>query len=137
MIDRGQSGPDRVDRTKQSLVKWWHNIHQGLVWSREYPINILVDRPHICETIGNLRTITLEVLGNHLSPTIVGYRKSDRVLFLNMFENSRRSKVVGRWSSWSSEGPLKVALSRLSSGAIVNPLQLSAKDRAKGVTMNR
>ena len=24
MIDRGQSGPDRADRTKQSLVKWWH-----------------------------------------------------------------------------------------------------------------
>ena len=25
MIDRGQSGPDRVDRTKHSLVKWWQN----------------------------------------------------------------------------------------------------------------
>ena len=24
LIDRGQSGPDRVDQTKQSLVKWWH-----------------------------------------------------------------------------------------------------------------
>ena len=30
LIDRGQSGPDRVDRTKQSLVKWWHNVHPRL-----------------------------------------------------------------------------------------------------------
>ena len=26
LIDRGQSVPDRVDRTKQSLVKWWHKL---------------------------------------------------------------------------------------------------------------
>ena len=24
LIDLGQSGPDGVDRTKHSLVKWWH-----------------------------------------------------------------------------------------------------------------
>ena len=29
LIDRGQSGPDRVDRTKQSLVKWWHKLVLG------------------------------------------------------------------------------------------------------------
>ena len=28
MINRGQSGPDRVDRTKQSLVKWWHLLER-------------------------------------------------------------------------------------------------------------
>ena len=104
----------------------------------------LVDRPHICETIGNLRTITGNHLGgsgkvwrNRFSPTRVGYRKSDQLLFLNMFKNRSRSKPVGRWSSWSSEGLLKVALSRLPSGAFVYPLELSAKDRAKGVTKNR
>ena len=50
----------------------------------------LVDRPHIGETIGNLRTITGNHLGrsgkvwrNRPSPTRDGYRKSDRLLFLN------------------------------------------------------
>ena len=43
-----------------------------------------------------------------------------------MFKNSSRSKPVGRWSSWSSEGPLKVALSRLPFGAFVNSLELSS-----------
>ena len=92
-----------------------------------------VDRPHICKTIGNLRAITGnhpgwsgKVWRNRHSPTRVGYRKSDRLLFLNMFKNSSRSKPVGRWSSWSSEGPLKVALSRLPSGAFVYPLELSS-----------
>ena len=104
----------------------------------------LVDRPHICETIGDLRAITDNHLGrsgkvwrNRLSPTRVGLRKSDRLLYLNMFKNSSRSKTVGYWSSWSSEGPLKVALSRLPSGAFVYLLQLSAEDRAKSVTKNR
>ena len=45
-------------------------------------------------------------------PPRVGYRKSDRLLFLNMLKNSSRSKTVVPWSSWSSEGPLKVHLSR-------------------------
>ena len=66
-----------------------------------------------------------KVWRNHLSPTRVGYRKTDRLLFLNMFKNSSRSKSVGRWSSWSSEDPLKVALSRLPSGAFLYPLELS------------
>ena len=93
----------------------------------------LVGRPHICETIGDLRAITDnhlrrsgKVWRNRLSPTRVGYRKNDRLLFLNMFKNSSRSKTVGCWSSWSSEGPLKVALSRLPSGAFVYPLELSS-----------
>ena len=95
----------------------------------------LVDRPHICETIGSLRTITGNHLGrsgkvwrNRLSPTCtrVGYWKSDRLLFLNMFKNSSRSKSVGRWSSWSAEGLLKIAMSRLPSGAFVYPLELSS-----------
>ena len=62
-----------------------------------------VDRPHICETIGNLRAITGnhprrsgKVWRNRISPTRVGYRKIDRLLFLNMFKNSSRSKPVGR-----------------------------------------
>ena len=90
----------------------------------------LVDRPLISETMGNLWTITDNHLGrfgkvwrNRLNHTRVGYRKSDRLLFLNMFKNSSRSKPVGRWSS---EDPLKVALSRLPSGAFVYPLELSS-----------
>ena len=75
-------------------------------------------------TYGQSRTITW--WRYRLSPTRVGYRKSDRLLFLNMFKNSSRSKTVGCWSSWSSEGPLKVALSRLPSGAFVYPLELSS-----------
>ena len=67
-----------------------------------------------------------KVWRNRLSPTRVGYRKSDRPLFLNTFKNSSRSKAIGCWSSWSSEGPLKVALSRLPSGAFVYPLELSS-----------
>ena len=82
---------------------------------------------------GDLRTITGNHLGrsgkvwlNRLSPTRVGYRKSDRLLFLNMFKNSSRPEPVGSRSSWSSEGPLKVFLSRLPSGAFVYPLELSS-----------
>ena len=52
--------------------------------------------------------------------------KSDRLLFLNMFKNTSRSKPVRRRSSWSSEDPLKVTLSRLSSGALVYPMELSS-----------
>ena len=69
--------------------------------------------------VGNLRALsstTLYLRGKiwraRLSPPRVGYRKSDRLLFLNMLKNSSRSKTVGPWSSWSSEGPLKVLLSR-------------------------
>ena len=69
--------------------------------------------------VGNLRALsrtTLYLRGkiwrDRLSPPRVGYRKSDRLLFLNMLKNSSRSKTVGPWSSWSSEGPLKVPLSR-------------------------
>ena len=43
-----------------------------------------------------------------------------------MFKNSSRSKSIGRGSSWSAKGPLKVALSRLPSGAYVYPLELSS-----------
>ena len=67
-----------------------------------------------------------KVWRNRLSPTRVGHRKSDRLLFLNMFKNSSRSKPVGRWSSWLSKVLLKVALSRLPSGAFVYPLELSS-----------
>ena len=85
------------------------------------------------KAIGDLRTITGYHLGrsgkvwrNRLSPTRVGFRKSDRLLFLNMFKDSSRPKLVGPRSSWSSEGPLKVFLSRLPSGAFVYPLELSS-----------
>ena len=85
------------------------------------------------KAIGDLRTITgnhlrrsRKVWRNRLSPTRVGYRKSDRLLFLNMFKNSSRPNHVGPRSSWSSEGPLKVFLSRLPSGAFVYPLELSS-----------
>ena len=78
-----------------------------------------------------------KVWRNRLSPTRIEYRKSDRLLFLNVFKNSSRSKPVGRWSSWSSHDPLKVALSRLPSGAFLYPLQFSVEDLAKGVTKNR
>ena len=78
-----------------------------------------------------------KVWRNRLIPTRIGYRKSDRLLFLNMFKNSSRSKHIGRWSSWSSHYPLKVVLSRLPSGAFVYPLQFSAEDLAKCVTNNR
>ena len=93
----------------------------------------MVDRPHIWESNRDLRTFTGNHLGrsgkvwrNRLSPTRVGYRKSDRLLFLNMFKNSSRPEPVGPRSSWSSEGPLKVLLSRLSSGAFVYPRELSS-----------
>ena len=83
------------------------------------------------KAIWDLRTITHNHLGrsgkvwrNRLSPTRVRYRKNDRLLFLNMFKNSSRPKPVGPRSSWSSEGPLKVFLSRLPSGASVYPLEL-------------
>ena len=85
------------------------------------------------KTIGDFRTITGNHLGrsgkvwrNRLSPTRVMYRKSDRLLFLKMFKNSSRPKPVGPRSSWSSEGPLKVFLSCLPSGAFVYPLELSS-----------
>ena len=85
------------------------------------------------KAIGDLRTITGNHLGrsgkvwhNRISPTRVRYRKSDRLLFLNMFKNSSRPEPVGPRSSWSSEGPLKVFLSRLPSGAFVYPLEFSS-----------
>ena len=56
------------------------------------------------KAIGDLQTITGNHLGrsgkvwrNCLSPTRVGYRKSDR---LNMFKNSSRPESVGPRSSW-------------------------------------
>ena len=105
-------------------------ISPGIILIPRLPDQILVDRPHICETIANLRTITDNHLGrsgkvwrNRLSPTRVEYRKSDRLLFLNMFKNSSRSKPVG---PRSSKDPLKVAFSRLPSGAFVYPLELSS-----------
>ena len=82
------------------------------------------------KAIGDLRTITGNHLGrsgkvwrSRLSPTRVWYRKSDRLLFLNMFKNSSRPEPVGLRSS---EGPLKIFLSGLPSGAIVYPLELSS-----------
>ena len=76
------------------------------------------------KAIGDLRAIMDNHLGssgkvwcNRLSPTRVGYRKSDRLQFLNMFKNSSRPKPLGPRSSWSSVGPLKVFLSRLPSRA--------------------
>ena len=89
-----------------------------------------VDRPHIWETVGNFTGNHLgrsgKVWRNRISPTRVGYRKSDRLLFLNMFKNSSRPEPVGPRSSWSSKGSLKVFLSRLPSGAFVYPLELSS-----------
>ena len=87
------------------------------------------------KAVGDLRTITGNHLGrsgkvwrNRLSPTRVGYRNSDWLPFLNMFKNSTcsRPEPVGPRSSWSFEGPLKVFLSRLPSGAFVYSLELSS-----------
>ena len=110
------------------------------------------------KAIRDLRAITDNHLGrsgkvwrNRISPRRVLYRKSDRLLFLNMFKNSSRPKPLGPRSSWSSEGPLKVYLSRLPSRAYVYPLELSstllsfripsaaqsAGDRAQGLQKNR
>ena len=83
------------------------------------------------KAIGDLRTITGNHLGrsgkvwrNRLSPTRVLYRKSDRLLFLNMFKTSSRPEHVGPRSSWSSEGLLvSPALwsFRVPSGALFYP----------------
>ena len=61
----------------------------------------MVNRPQIWESNRGFATITGnhlgrsgEVLRNRLSPTRVGYRKSDRLLFLNMSKNSSRPKVA-------------------------------------------
>ena len=115
----------------------------------------MVDQPHIWESnrglAGNHGQSPGKVWRNRISPTRVLYRKSDRLLFLNMFKNSSRPKPLGPRSSWSSEGPLKVYLSRLPSGAYVYPLELSsslrsfripsaaqsAGDRAQGLQKNR
>ena len=90
----------------------------------------MVDRPHIWKNNRGLADNHLgrsgKVWRNRLSPTRVGYRKSDRLLFLNMFKNSTRPETVGPRSSWSFEGPLEVSLSRLPSGAFVYPLELSS-----------
>ena len=89
----------------------------------------MVDRQHIWKSNRGLADNHGQSHGkvwrNCLSPTRVGYRKSDRLLFLNMFKNSSRPKHVGPRSYWSYEGPLKVFLSRLPSGDFVYPLELS------------
>ena len=97
----------------------------------------MVDDPPFRETIANLRTITdnnlgrsEKVLSNRFSPKRVWYGKSDPLLFLNMFKNSSQSKPIRCRSSWSSEGPLKVPLSRLPSGAFVFPLEFSSTLRS-------
>ena len=88
-------------------------------------------------TCGQSRAITWESLeGSGAIASVLresGTKKSDRLLFFNMFKNSSRSKPVGRWSSWLSEGPLK-AEGRLVSpalwsfrvpcGALFYPLEL-------------
>ena len=89
----------------------------------------MVDRPHIWETnrgLADNQGQSPGKVGEGLAPTRVGYRKSDRLLFLNMFKNSSRLEPVCPRSSWSSEGPLKVFLSPLPSGAFVYPLELSS-----------
>ena len=60
----------------------------------------------------------VKIWRDRLSPPWVGYRKSDRLVCLNMLKNSSLSKTVVPWSSWSSERPMKVPLSR-------PPLELS------------
>ena len=97
------------------------------------------------KAIGDLRAIMDNHLGssgkvwrNCLSPTRVETEKVIGYTFFNMFKNSSRPKPLGPRSSWSSEGPLKVFLSRLPSrafctlwssllpsGAFVYPPQLS------------
>ena len=89
----------------------------------------LVDRPHICETIRNLRTITWE--GLERSGTITSVLResgTEKVIdyCFKTIKKSSRSKLVSLWSSWLSEGPLKVALSRLPPGAFVYPMELSS-----------
>ena len=140
LVDEGREDPNTSNTP----------FHQGLFWSRGYPIPILwlIGRMP-AKTIGNNQ----ELADNHLGRSgamasvlrTVGYRKSDRLLFLNLFKNSSRSKPVGQRSLWSFEGPLKVSLSRLPSGAflyhlelsstrpvgaLVYPLQLSTENRA-------
>ena len=77
-------------------------------------------------TYGQSRTITWE--GLEMFGTIASVLRESGTE--NMFKNSSQSKPVGRWSSWSSEDPLKVALSRLPSGAFVYPLELSSTLRS-------
>ena len=93
----------------------------------------MVDRPHIWES-------NWELADNHgqspgkvregLAQSPQSYEgrvpKSDRLLFLNMFKNNSRPEPVSPRLSWSSEGPLKVFLTRLPSGAVVYPLELSS-----------
>ena len=90
----------------------------------------MVDWPHIWESnrglADNHGQSPGKVWRNRLSPTRVGYRKRDWQLFLNMFKNGSRSEPVRPRSSWSSEGPLKVFLSRQPSGVFVYPLKLSS-----------
>ena len=97
------------------------------------PDLFMVDRPLIWESNRDLQTITGnhlrrsgKVWRNRLSPTRVGYRKSERLPFLNMLKISSRPEPVVPRLSWSSEGLLKVILSRLPSGAFVCPLKLSS-----------
>ena len=103
-------------------------FHQGLYSSDStQSIFLLRNNREHADNHGQSPRRSGKVWRNRLSPTRVGYRKSDRLLFLNMFKSSSRSKPVGRWSSWSFEGLLKVALSRLPSSAFVYSLELSSK----------
>ena len=81
-----------------------------------------VNRPLFANNLELARTVLYirgKIWSNCLSLPRVGLRKSGRLLFLNMFKNSSRSKQVGPGSSWSAESPLKILLSRLPSGAFV------------------
>ena len=74
-------------------------------------------------TCGQSRTITWKLAQSPQSYESRVPKKGSVSVFKHV-QNSSRSKPVGRWSSWSSEGLLKVALSRLPSGALFYPLEL-------------
>ena len=88
----------------------------------------MVNLPHIWESnrgLADNHGQSPGKVGKGLAQSPQSY-ESDRLLYLNMFKNSSRPEPVGPRSFWSSEGPPKVFLSRLPSGAFEYPLELSS-----------
>ena len=113
-------------------------FHQRLFWSRQYPILVLVDRPHFCKhnrepasTVEYYPISSGEDLARSPQSSKGRIPKSDRLLFLNMLKNSSRSNTIVPWSSWSSEGLLNAPLSRPPSEAFVQSLPLFTEGRAQ------
>ena len=82
------------------------SLYLGLFWSRECPITVLLDRPHFAKMVAYsrapqktsrapIRRQSCQSFEDRVSLSRIGYRKSDRLLFRNMFLDSSRSKSVG------------------------------------------